>query len=100
MTFYVDPSTNVALPLFEPGYAAQQVAFNNLGFMHIISYLNDKVTPPTGDKPYERYNWYVCETYFTGYTYKNLAWLLGSSDDQKPQNPSCTKVDVKRVFTK
>lgn len=39
------------------------------------------------------YRWYVCETYYGSYTYKNLAWVLGN---KLPQNPSCVKVDVVR----
>jgi hypothetical protein len=41
------------------------------------------------------YRWYVCTTLVTSYTYSTLAWVLGS---HSPQNPSCVKVDVVRVF--
>lgn len=99
MRFYNDPTTNVALPLFEPGYEAQQVAFNNLNFMNIIGYIDDTKTPPKAGKYTEHYNWFVCKTYFGSYTYTTLAWVNGNSKDLKPQNPSCVKVDVRRDFT-
>jgi hypothetical protein len=98
MSFYVDPSTNVALPLFEPGYETQNVAFEqSTGAMAIFSYLDDTVTPPTVDKVRVLKNWYVCEYYFSGYVYHTLNWVLGDAS-AKPQNPSCVKVQVHRKF--
>ncbi|KAJ5690181.1 hypothetical protein N7462_004573 [Penicillium macrosclerotiorum] len=97
MSFYVDPSTNVALPMFMPGYDQQDVAFDKNNHMGIYSYLDDTVTPPTGDKVKVLKNWYVCETYYTGYQYHTLNWVLGSAS-AKPQNPSCVKVQVQRKF--
>lgn len=96
MTFYSDPSTNVALPLFYPGRDnVQYVGFDNSDLMNIVSYLDDTKNPPTSDGPRVLKNWYVCKTYYSGYTYQTLAWVLGIAE---PQNPSCVKVDVKRKF--
>ncbi|KAJ5118347.1 hypothetical protein N7526_009984 [Penicillium atrosanguineum] len=77
MSFYSDPSTNVAMPLFEPGYDTQSVMFDKNGQMGIYSYLDDTVTPPTGDNVKILRNWYICETYYSAYTYQTLNWVLG-----------------------
>jgi len=96
MSFYTDPSTNVALPLFEPGYGRQYVAAESkTGRLAVLSYLDDSHTPPTGDKVRALSNWYVCQSYYTGYQYRTLNWVLGNGS-QKPQNPSCVKVEVQR----
>lgn len=97
MSFYSDPSTNVAMPLFEPGYGVQSVMFDKDGQMGIYSYLDDTVTPPTGDKVKILRNWYICETYYSAYTYHTLNWVMGDAQ-AKPQNPSCVKVVVERKF--
>ena len=94
MYLYTDPSTNVALPLFEPGYDETYVSFDKNDFMYIKSYLDDTTSPPSS-KERNLYRWYMCETYYTGYTYETLAWALGK---YPPENPSCKKVGVKRVF--
>lgn len=96
MWFYSDPSTNVALPLFYPGNSnIQYVGFDKDDLMNVVSYLDDTKSPPTGQTPRVLKQWYVCNTYYTGYTYQTLSWVLGNG---KPQNPSCVKVDVKRKF--
>jgi hypothetical protein len=97
MSFYSDPSTNVAMPMFQPSYEVQSVMFDKSGHMGIYSYLDDTVTPPTGDKVKILRNWYVCETYYSGYTYHTLNWVMGDAS-AKPQNPSCVKVVVERKF--
>ena len=95
MSFYADPSTNVALPLLEPSNNAQYVAFDDKDLMNVISNLNDAVTPPSDETSTALYRWYVCQTNFEGYQYQTLAWVYGNG---KPQNPTCVKADVKRVF--
>lgn len=97
MSFYSDPSTNVAMPMFMPSYDQQEIFFNKNNIMGIYSYLNDAVTPPTGDTVKVLKNWYVCETYYSAYTYRTLNWVMGNGS-QKPQNPSCVKVEVERKF--
>lgn len=100
MSFYTDPSTNVALLLFEPGYTTQYVTFDkNNGQLALFSYLNDRVIPPTENKVQVLKNWYVCRTNFSGYQYRTLNWVMGDSR-AKPQNPSCVKVEVQRKFIK
>lgn len=95
MTFYYQPSTDVALPLFEPTYPNVVVEFDQNKRMNVPAYIDDTVAPPKAGNYYPIYRWYVCETYYTGYTYTTLAWKLGSG---RPQNPSCVKVDVTQKF--
>ncbi|KAK4499167.1 hypothetical protein PRZ48_009679 [Zasmidium cellare] len=95
MQFFSDPSTNVALPLFEPTQTGQQVGFDKQNKLHVQSSLNDTVDPPTSTKVRGLYRWYVCKTNFEGYVYETLAWVLGNG---KPENPTCKKVDVIRQF--
>ncbi|PHH77320.1 hypothetical protein CDD80_730 [Ophiocordyceps camponoti-rufipedis] len=99
LNFYTDPSTNVAVPMFTPGSERQYVTFDKQGQLSILSYLDDTRSPPTGSEVKALRNWYVCQTYYTGYQYRNLAWVLGN-DKAKPQNPSCVKVDVVRKFVR
>jgi hypothetical protein len=84
----------VAIPLFSPSVEySTPVGFDENGLMNIQNYLDDRVVPPTqSTKAY--YRWYICTTYY-GYTYQTLAWVLGQ---YPPENPSCQKVEVKRVF--
>ena len=95
MQLSYDPTTNVAVPLFEPADSGTPVGFDASNKMYIQGYVDDTVTPPSEDTLKDYYRWYVCETY-AGYEYTTLAWVLGS---HSPENPSCVKVDVVRVFT-
>lgn len=97
MSFYNDPSTNVAQPLLEPGYTAQLVTVGKDDQLAIIAYLDDTVSPPTGSTPRVLKNWHVCDSYYSGYTYTTLNWVMGTGTG-KPQNPSCVKVEVERKF--
>ena len=63
--------------------------------MYIPTYLDDTQKPPTSVNGKKLYRWHTCMTYYTGYTYQTLAWQLGEA---APQNPTCEKVTVKRVF--
>ncbi|KAJ3495150.1 hypothetical protein NLG97_g3597 [Lecanicillium saksenae] len=96
MQFFYDPSTNVAHPLFEPSYTSTYVSFDEKdGEMAIFSYVDDTKNPPVSGAFKARKQWYACTTYFTGYTYHTLDWVVGNGE---PQNPSCVKTEVKRVF--
>ena len=70
------------------------VQFDKSGKLFISGYVDDTVNPINTHKVKNYYRWYMCNTYY-GYLYNTLAWTLG---DGKPQNPSCQKVDVVRVF--
>ncbi|TQV94353.1 hypothetical protein V2A60_002611 [Cordyceps javanica] len=96
MQFFYEPSTNVAHPLFEPSYTATFVAFGDEdNELAIFSYVDDTVNPPKAGDFKALKQWYACTTYYTGYTYQTLNWVVGNG---KPQNPSCVKTEVKRVF--
>jgi len=87
------PITNIAIPLFSPGYDSTSVAFDNCDRLNIQGYLDDTVDPAAYQiTPY--YRWYVCLT-VTAYRYQTLSWVVGNGE---PENPTCQKVDVKRVF--
>ncbi|OCL02003.1 hypothetical protein AOQ84DRAFT_197696 [Glonium stellatum] len=89
-----NPVSNVAVPLFTPGNEdSTLVSFDKNDLMNIGGYLDDRVVPPT-QMTQQYYRWYICTTYY-GYTYETLAWVLGQ---YPPENPSCQKVHVKRVF--
>ena len=70
----------------------------------ILDHLDHELQPSTGDNTVVRLdttaqaNFIKCYVYETnlGYQYTMLAWLMGS--DGALGNPSCVKVNVKRVF--
>ena len=89
------PTSNVAVPLLQPSENGQNVAFDDDDKLTILSYQDDTQTLPNYSvKPL--YNWYACTTY-AGYLYQTLAWAVGT-ETAVPQNPTCQKVDVVRVF--
>lgn len=96
MMLYYNPTTNVALTLFQPVESDEDaiaVAFDVDGKMNIQGYESDTTLPVTeGIQAY--YRWWVCETYFEGYTYEALVWVMGVYE---PEIPNCVKVDVTRV---
>ena len=57
MTLFPDPSTNVAIALFEPGYNEQYLGFDSNNHMYLESALNDLVTPPTDTKSVKYYRY-------------------------------------------
>jgi hypothetical protein len=95
--FNYDPATDIAVPILETGYGsgATMLAFNDQDELIVQSYIDWTASPPTGGNPYGLKRWYACTTYYAGYQYDNLAWGLGPN---KPENPTCVAVDVKRVY--
>lgn len=93
MSLSYNPSSNVAVPLFEPSDSGTEVAFKDDDLMGIPGFLDDTVSPPAYNAT-TYYRWYICETN-AGYDYTTAAWVMG---DTTPQNPSCVKADIKRVF--
>ena len=57
-------------------------------------YVDDTMDPIALDKLEIVYRWVLCETY-VGYDYTTLAWVMGNGE---PQNPTCQRVEVVRVF--
>ncbi|KAF2128961.1 hypothetical protein P153DRAFT_367259 [Dothidotthia symphoricarpi CBS 119687] len=97
MSLSENVGTNIAIPIFMPGWDKYDlVAFEETGSMYISVYQNDTVSPPTYYSPTLKLkNWYVCVTSYS-YTYETLVFKIGVQG--VPQNPSCTKVDVERVW--
>lgn len=94
------PWSNVALAQisFVDYYEdAQYVAFDEDGLMNIQQYQDDTLEPMNEYLPIVRslYRWYICQTYYTGYHYTALTWVLGIDS---PQNPTCQHVNITRVF--
>jgi len=95
MRLSIDPTSDVALPLFFPGDDEYQtVGFDKDGLMFIASNLDDTVDPPKYETK-ALYRWYICLTQYD-YLYWTLTWIVGVQTHS--QNPTCVKVDVKRVF--
>ncbi|KAF1737874.1 hypothetical protein CRV24_003504 [Beauveria bassiana] len=95
MRLIPDPSTNVAQAVFFPGPVnGQQVRFID-DELFLVSSIDDTKDPIEVDVPKPIANWYICNTYFTGYRYKTLSWVYGKAG---PQNPTCVKVSVRRNF--
>jgi len=95
LTFPYNPTSNVVVPLFYPSADtdAQLLAFDENDLLNVQGYLDDTTSPATaGTVAY--YRWYICTTN-AGYTYTTLVWTLGNA---APENPTCVKVDIKRIF--
>ncbi|KAH6642660.1 hypothetical protein C7974DRAFT_328184 [Boeremia exigua] len=97
MGLSLSDTSNVANPIFFPGMIAHSpIAFEEDGCTYIEAVQDDTVSPPVYFKPIRKVkNWYVCYTRWS-YLYYTLAWKVGLTG--QPQNPSCQKVDVIRVF--
>ncbi|KAM3505454.1 hypothetical protein MY11210_007951 [Beauveria gryllotalpidicola] len=95
MRLITDPSTNVAQAVFFPGPVnGQYVQFIN-DELFLVSSIDDTKDPIEVGESKPIANWYICNTYFTGYRYKTLSWVYGKAS---PQNPTCVKVSVRRNF--
>ncbi|ORY19542.1 hypothetical protein BCR34DRAFT_552386 [Clohesyomyces aquaticus] len=95
MQLVIDPTSNVATPIIYPGgnsYTA--VFFDKSEEMYIQSWRDDTVDPAVSKEEKVK-QWYICTTYYS-YTYTTLAWVVGKH--ARPQNPTCQKVTVKRVW--
>ncbi|KAI0179795.1 hypothetical protein GGR52DRAFT_213411 [Hypoxylon sp. FL1284] len=99
VTFMINPASNLAFPLVWPATdVAQQFSFADGDLLAVQANIDDTLNPP---EPFDNYVTYitdrfaVCKTYWQGYGYTALQYVLGV---EKPQNPSCQAVTVKRVF--
>ncbi|KAF2471237.1 uncharacterized protein BDR25DRAFT_223139 [Lindgomyces ingoldianus] len=96
MTLSSLPTSDTAIPIIYPdNTTTTYVSFDECGSMYIGSYTDDRTSPPSHEF-LKVYNWYLCTTYYA-YTYTTLAWAMGGVG-ATPQNPTCQKIDVKRVF--
>lgn len=95
-SFNYDPTTDIAVPILGPGdQGAQQFSFDDKDELLIQGYIDWAANPPKAGNFTAYKRWYACTTYFAGYQYNNLAFGLGK---HKPEDPTCVKVSVKRVF--
>lgn len=94
---YIEPTTNVGLPLFYPGGETNSwlTSFDENDNLNVQGYVNYNTSPPTSGDFVPYYRFWACSTYYSAYEYFNVVWVLG---DGKPDTPGCAKVDVKRVF--
>ncbi|KAL2060739.1 hypothetical protein VTL71DRAFT_9380 [Oculimacula yallundae] len=84
--------TNVHLALF--GTTEQIVTFDKDGMLYIRSQKDENITP-TGSWTFEPKvynNWYICKTQYN-YLQETVNWVSGG----EPINPSCQKIEIKRV---
>lgn len=95
--FNYDPTTDSAVPILRPGQEEPQIlAFDDQNRLNVQGYVDWTANPPNSTGAVEAYyRWYACQTYYAGYSYRTLAWGLGA---RKPENPTCVKVGVTRVF--
>jgi hypothetical protein len=94
----VDYTSNVAFATIGPGDITYGTfSFDSCGYLYIQKSFDDTVIPPVNIDPVKKLeNWYICSMSWA-YRYETLAWKIGVTGE--PQNPSCSKVRVKRVFT-
>jgi hypothetical protein len=93
MRLSYDPTTNVAVPLFFPDQNGQLVGFDKDDDLYIEG-RDDRENPLNMTKIVQYRRWSICTTY-VGYKYDTLSWTMGEGG---PENPTCRKVKVKRVF--
>lgn len=97
MEFSIDATSNAAMPIFFPNNSSSTaVSFKESGNMYIARNVDDTVSPPASLNTTQALeNWYICLTRWS-YLYQTLVWKIGV--EGVPQNPSCQKVAVQRVF--
>ncbi|KAH6633586.1 hypothetical protein C7974DRAFT_393058 [Boeremia exigua] len=95
--FNNDPTTDSAIPILTPGQENPQLlAFDDQDRLNVQGYIDWTANPPNSTgTTVAYYRWYACQTYFGGYSYRTLAWGFGN---EKPENPTCVKTGVKRIF--
>ncbi|KAL8303571.1 hypothetical protein RB600_007160 [Gaeumannomyces tritici] len=93
--------SDVAIPMFKPGYSDTPIGFDEDDKMFLVAYGDDGVHEPDDqtkairvDEARKMYNWYVCWTYIGSYYYHALTW----STSHPPQNPTCNAANVTRKF--
>ncbi|KAF2640857.1 hypothetical protein P280DRAFT_507439 [Massarina eburnea CBS 473.64] len=98
MQFESIATSDIAWPNFSPKNITNTYVYfaKDCEEMYIPLNLDDTVSPPAYlEKTKKVQNWYVCLTRWS-YLYTTLNWKFGVTG--KPQNPSCQKVSVYRVF--
>jgi hypothetical protein len=80
--------------LVNAGYPTD-VFFDEKDKMYLQGRADDRRVPIEEYAVENYYRWYVCNTVYNSYRYQTLAWSQG---EPAPQNPTCQKIDVKRVY--
>lgn len=99
LRFTQDFTSDVAIPIFLPGNSSYTPISVAKGYeeLYITRRLDDSASPPRYlDQPEKVKSWYICLTRYA-YEYHTLVWKVGGGSN--PTNPSCKKVQVRRVFT-
>lgn len=99
MNLYPSYGSNVAVPLFYPGYSytpgTTYVSVSDNGTFFQPGGIDDTSNNATYPDPVKYYgnltNWHVCYQFSGGYYYYSLAWVYGIGP---PQNPSCQPVQL------
>lgn len=81
-----DATSDLALPLFEPGdEGTTLMAFDADDRLNIQGYVDDTVVPATADDTRAYYRWYACQTYYSGYVsvfpFPSRRWGFGRRCD-------------------
>jgi len=102
LSLFLETSSNVAVPLFYPGYVAGSylyVGFSATGSMYVAGNAYDDATfkpgvyPVGGPGTGNLEHWYVCWTFAGDEYYQALAWVTSGA----PHNPTCEAVTVVKV---
>ncbi|TKA73832.1 hypothetical protein B0A55_07624 [Friedmanniomyces simplex] len=86
MNLSYDSSSNIAAPIFMPGYPQLTVAFDSDNRLNIPTYTD------TGYAPL--YRWYLCDNSYY-YKYRSIAWVVGPG---VPDDASCCPVGIYRSW--
>jgi hypothetical protein len=87
--------SNVANAMFTSSDYAWDVFFDEKDLMYLEGMADDRKVPIEEYTVQKYYRWYVCNTVYNSYRYQTLAWGQG---EPAPQNPTCQKIDVKRLY--
>lgn len=82
---HYNKTSNVLFPLFGDG-KVEDFSFDSKDQLYID---RDEAVGSA------QYYWYMCKQTFESYTYNVLSWVVGGTN---PDNDTCQKVNVKRVY--
>ncbi|KAK3634405.1 hypothetical protein LTR56_015284 [Elasticomyces elasticus] len=91
MSISYNPTSNVAVPYFNPGHGNAVVAFDSNNYLNVPAYNS------TDRSYYPQYHWYVCEKVDFNYGWTELVWVIGPGAPDRYTN--CCPVGVVRVFS-
>ncbi|KAK5682716.1 hypothetical protein LTS10_005846 [Elasticomyces elasticus] len=89
MSLSYNPTSNVAVPYFNPGPGKAVVAFDSNNYLNVPAYNS------TDGTYYPLYHWYVCEKVDSNYGWTELVWVAGPGAPDR--YPNCCPVGVVKV---